>query len=110
MKKIFGIGLSAIAAAALSGCEGTYVSKDFYSVYLAPQNSGFSASNGTLSRGGQLDVTYKGERFTGQNANNKITAKGDKGNTLTCSYTKPGNVATGTCQLSGGTALNMKFD
>ncbi|MFI7858675.1 hypothetical protein ACIF8Z_17070 [Pseudomonas promysalinigenes] len=110
MRKLFGSGLLALAAAALSACAGHYTSKDFYSVYLAQPNSQFSASNGTLSRGGQLDVTYKGERFTGQNANNKITAKGSKGNSLTCSYTMPGSVATGTCQLSGGTALNMKFD
>ncbi|NIF85810.1 hypothetical protein F3J24_20230 [Comamonas sp. Tr-654] len=110
MKKLFAL---ALIAAAVTGCASNAPSasiKDSYSVYLAPTNSSFGAPNGTLNRGGVFNVMFNGERFTGQNANNEILAKGNKGSTMTCRYTMPDAMASGSCAMSGGSTLNMKFD
>jgi hypothetical protein len=109
--KLFKLAVPVILGAlTLSGCANAGSSKESYSVYLAPQGAGFGAVNGTLDRGGRLQATFNGEQFTGQNANNEIIAKGSKGNTLNCKYSMPGDVGTGSCKLSNGKTLDMKFD
>lgn len=84
--------------------------KDEYQFYLAAPGSDFSQSVGTLDRSGRLNITYKNEAYSGQNANNVIEAKGSNGGKMRCAYKMQNNVATGTCTTSKGAVLNMKFD
>lgn len=107
--KLGAIILSAMTVVACGSAQNASA-KDVYQFYLAEQGSAFSQANGTLDRGGVLNVTYKGETFNGQNANNKIDAKGSKGNKMNCAYTMPGEIASGTCKTSDGRTLNMKFE
>lgn len=110
--KIIKLALAAAAAAAaltIAGCSMASI-KDEYKFYLAGPGSEFSQPVGTLDRSGRLNITYKNETYTGQNANNVIEAKGSNGGKMRCAYKMPGDVATGTCTTSNGTVLNMKFD
>ncbi|MGM3224385.1 hypothetical protein [Dickeya zeae] len=108
---IIKLGMAAAAALTIAGCSSMQASiKDEYKFYLAGPGSDFSQPVGTLDRSGRLNITYKNETYTGQNANNVIEAKGSNGGKMRCAYKMPGDVATGTCTTSNGTVLNMKFD
>ena len=88
------------------------VTASFHVVSMSPRCSSPLVGDDwpILNRGGVFNVMFNGERFTGQNANNEIVAKGNKGSTMTCRYTMPDAVASGSCAMSGGSTLNMKFD
>lgn len=106
--KMFISGLSAVAILAFTSLNAAYA-KSEYTFYLS-KDSSFSQKNGTLDEGGNLNVIYNGEKFTGRNANNVIETKGDKGHTMTCKYEMPDEIGTGTCHVSDGTVLKMKFE
>lgn len=108
MKKLFKYTAITSVVVALTACTFAQI-KDSYDVYFSSTNQFSHTANGTLNRSGVLNATFEGETFTGQNANNHIEAKGNRGTTMQCDYTMPSDVATGNCKLSNGKTLQFKF-